>query len=224
MSEGKVSVVACEVLRKELETVIGDRDIPLYFLDQGLHRTPKLMPDRIAEAINKAQAGGAGRLALGYGLCSNGLVGVEANRPMVVPKCHDCIAMIVGSPAKYRQLFARQPGTYYLSAGWLEVAKDPLSIMELEYVESVGREDAEWVMTTELTHYTHICYLRNGLGSDINNKKRVLENCRAFGKEYMEIDCSLDYFQKLIDGPYPQADFINLDGGRKVVESMFRGA
>ena len=224
MAEGKMSVVACEVLRQELEAVIGGRDIALYLLDQGLHRRPKLMPERIAEAISQAQADGATRLALGYGLCSNGLVGVKADRPLIVPKCHDCIAMIVGSPVKYRQLFSRNPGTYYLSAGWLEVGKDPLTIMEGEYTESVGREDAEWVMKTELTHYTHFCYLRNGLGADSRHQSRVLENCRAFGKQYMELDCSLDYFRQLIDGPYPDNFFINLQAGTEVDEAMFRGA
>lgn len=224
MSEGKTSVVACEVLRQELEAVIGNRDIALYLLDQGLHRRPKLMPDRIAEAISQAEADGATRLALGYGLCSNGLVGVRADRPMVVPKCHDCIAMIVGSPVRYRRMFSQNPGTYYLSSGWLEVGKDPLTIMEDEYTESVGREDAKWVMNTELVHYTHFCYLRNGLGADNKNKSRVMENCRAFGKEYLELDCSLDYFKQLIDGPHPENFFINLQEGTRMAESMFRGA
>ena len=166
---------------------------------------------------------GATRLALGYGLCSNGLVGVKADRPMVVPKCHDCIAMIVDSPVKYRQLFSQLPGIYYLSSGWLAVGKDPLTIMEGEYTDSVGREDTEWVMKIELTHYTHFCYLRNGLGPDDGNKNRVLANCRAFGKEYMELHCSLDYFKQLIEGPYSEKIFINLDKEMKITELLFRG-
>lgn len=222
MITSKTTVIACSVLQRELEAVISHRDIDLKLLDQDLHRTPQLMPLRIKEAISQAESEGAKRLILGYGLCSNGLAGITANRPLVMPRCHDCIAMIVGSPAKYRQLFRRNPGTYYLTAGWLDVGKDPLTIVEREYSASVGLEDAMWVMNTELTHYTHFCYLKNGLGNDTFNKRRVLENCRALGKEYMELECTLDYFQALIDGPHPPDDFLSLSPEEKITEAMFR--
>lgn len=222
MGEGKLAVVACGIFQRELERVIGGRDIDLRLLDQNLHRTPQLMAEQICANIQQARQDGAQRLALGYGMCSNGLVGVRAQCPLVIPRCHDCIALLVGSPARYDRLFREHPGTYYLSAGWLEVAKDPLSIMELEYVPAVGREDAMWAMSTELAHYTHICLLDNGLGDGERLQKRVRENCQVFGKRYLEMNCTLDYFRALIQGPHREADFISLSPNQAVTESMFR--
>ena len=42
------------------------------------------------------------------------------DKTLVIPRVHDCIALFLGSDAAYRREFARYPGTYYVSAGWVE--------------------------------------------------------------------------------------------------------
>lgn len=62
---------------------------------------------------------------IGYGLCGRGTVGVVARDvPLAIPRVHDCIALFLGSDARHREQFAKHPGTYYVSAGWVE-EKDP---------------------------------------------------------------------------------------------------
>ena len=54
---------------------------------------------------------------LGYGLCSNGVVGVQTqNQPLIVPRVHDCISLFLGSAESHRNQLAEYPGTYYLTA------------------------------------------------------------------------------------------------------------
>lgn len=46
---GHIAIVACSVMKLELQAVIGARPVDLFFLEQGLHNTPQLMPSRTME-------------------------------------------------------------------------------------------------------------------------------------------------------------------------------
>ena len=60
-------------------------------------------------------------IALGYGLCGNGLAGVQARSvSLVLPRAHDCITLLMGSRARFESYFQDHPGVFYRSAGWVE--------------------------------------------------------------------------------------------------------
>ena len=107
-------IIACRVMEPELEVVrAGSQAVSIIYLEQGMHRTPKKLPEIIQERIDQA-ASYATVIVLGYGLCSNGLVGVTARcQKLIVPRCHDCISLFLGSPARYDAVFRDYPGTYY---------------------------------------------------------------------------------------------------------------
>ena len=92
------------------------------YLPTGLHDTgSKLMREAIQQAVNAAEGKGYEAIALGYALCGTGLAGVRARSvPLVIPRAHDCIALLMGSRDKYKQYFNENPGTYYRSIGWVE--------------------------------------------------------------------------------------------------------
>ena len=70
-----------------------ESNIEIRYLDQGLHRQPHKMPSLIQDQIDQVAAR-AGQIVLGYGLCSNGITGVTANKTgLIVPRCHDCITL-----------------------------------------------------------------------------------------------------------------------------------
>jgi hypothetical protein len=53
-------------------------------------------------------------------------VGIHARAvPLAIPRVHDCISLFLGSDAAYRREFARYPGTYYISAGWVQEKVQP---------------------------------------------------------------------------------------------------
>ena len=65
-------------------------------------------------------------IILGYGLCSRGVVGLRTDKStLVVPRVDDCIAIFLGSTAAYREQGMQEPGTYYLTKGWIEVGDSP---------------------------------------------------------------------------------------------------
>lgn len=221
--EGHVVLVACKVMEPELEQVRRTRPhVQVEYLEQSLHRTPQKMPERV-QAVVDSVSDGADRIVLGYGLCSNGIVGVRARaQELIVPRCHDCISFFLGSPEAYRRESDAHPGTYYLTPGWVAERKDLLGIIEDDYVKRVGREMAEWAMREELKHYTRIVLIDTGIGDIAPLRARAQENARFFGMAYEELQAGcLDYFTKLMDGPYDDGEFLRLLPGEAVTQEMF---
>ena len=209
-------------MKLEFEKVIGTRPIDLHILEQGLHNTPKLMPGHICDKVIEVAASQPEEIILGYGLCSNGVVGVGGGRvSMVAPRCHDCISMLLGSAERYQEVFKQNPGTIYLSAGWMEAGDDPLANMLAKYIPRLGEQKAMRAITLELANYTHFCYINNGLGDQQLLQARTREHCRIFKKQYKEIQGSLEYFEKLVDSPLEGPEIIRLAPGQKLDENMF---
>jgi hypothetical protein len=217
----KLGVVACDVVRSELEAAAGGRDVIMRFLPYSLHSTPQQMSGKINEGLGEVRAEGATRVGLGYGLCSNGVVGVETDEPLVMPRCHDCIAMLLGSPKRYFEMFRRHPGTYFLTDGWIRNGGDPLTSAEVKYAPRMGAKKAMRGMSLELANYKAFCLVNNGVGDHGRLKARTMENCRAFNKEFIEVEAGLDYFRSLIDGPHAEDDFITLAGGERIQNDFF---
>jgi hypothetical protein len=215
-------VIACRVMEPELDQALaeGGDEVEILYLDQGLHRTPVKLLGLVQEKIDQA-ARTASRIVLGYGLCSNGMVGVTARRQgLLIPRCHDCITLFLGSPSRYQQLFRENPGTYYLTPGWIKEKKDPLGILE-EYVLRYGHETAKWAIEEELKHYTHIALIDTGVKVMAHLRTRAMENAVVLKKQYEEIPGSLDYFRELLRGPYTEEKFLHLRLGEQVTQEMF---
>jgi hypothetical protein len=219
----ELGVVACDVVKNELLRVCEKRDIKVVCLEYALHERPKEMPLPINEAVKAMLAEGIEKVALGYGLCSNGTVGVSSEKGLVVPRCHDCIAMLLGSPERYMRMFKEYPGTYFLTDGWIRNGGDPISTVENRYAPKMGEKRAWKGMGMELANYKYVCFVNNGVGDIDSLRKRAMENAKAFSKEFFEVEADLDYFERLVEGPRDEADYIILGPDDKVVEDYFHG-
>jgi hypothetical protein len=226
------AVVACRSLQPELDALLAQKNkhnVYVHYLDQNLHRTPDVMPAEIQTAVNEVAALSDGPVVLGYGLCSNGIVGVVAPRQgLIVPRVHDCIALFLGSRQAYLKAFQKRPGAYYLTPGWVAEEKDPLGFMENDYVPRVGREEAAWGAKEELKHYTHIVLINTQAAVDRTAlRDRARENSRFFNKQLLEVDGASTYFEKLLFGPYDGVDetgvtnFVRVAAGDVVAQKPF---
>lgn len=215
-------VIACGVMEPELEAVrAGAPAVEIIYLEQGLHRTPKRLPGMIQEQIDRV-ASYATSIVLGYGLCSNGLVGVTARRQqLVVPRCHDCIALFLGSPDRYDELFRDHPGTYYLTPGWVKKNQDPLGTYQEEYLPKYGWETALRAIREGLKNYTRIALINSGMPEIETVRIRAQENAAFFGLAYREFAGNLSYFEKIVRRPFPAADFLHLPPGGTITQSLY---
>jgi len=217
-------IIACRVMEPELSYLVAGekRDVngtEIFYLEQALHRTPDKLIMTVQQKIRQEMQGAA-RIVLGYGLCAKGIVGgVPSDPELIIPRCHDCIALFLGSPDGYLERFRENPGTYYLTPGWVAEKKDPLGIIE-ENVPRYGRETAHWVMDEELKHYTHIALINTGVAEMAPLRARAMENASALKKRYEEIPGNLDYLRELLRGPYTDGKFLRLGPGEKFTQEL----
>ncbi len=216
------TIIACGSIKPELEHVKGDaKDVKVKYLPQNLHRDPDKLKKVLQEVIDKVTPED-GKIILGFGLCSNSIVGVKApSQGLYVPCVHDCIALYLGSRDKYKQLFNKFPGTYYLTKSWIGNEKDPLGLMKNEYTERVGRKMAEEAMQQEIKNYKYISFI-NTPGKDENKcLQRAKDNAEYFNKEFVEHKSNNEYFKKILFGPHEEPDFIYFKPNEKITQKKF---
>ena len=77
-------------------------------------------------------------------------------------------------------------------------------------------------MKEQLKHYTHFCLIQTGMADMAQIRKRARENANFFQKEYEEITAtSLEYFRKIMGGPYSDDCFFRIRPGEKIKADMF---
>ncbi len=214
----KYFVIACSIMKNEILR-FQTNEISFVFLEQSLHRTPQKMKPIIQAEIDRAEEQNWDYIVLSYGLCSNGILGITSkSHSIVIPRVHDCIALFLGSWEKYMEEHRKEPGTYYLTKGWIEEGKSPIGIYQ-EYCERCDKETAEWVIREELKNYTRIVLVEMGAESEVL-REHARENARFFHLRYEEIKGSLVFFEKMLHGCWDK-DFIILKPGEELTQELF---
>jgi hypothetical protein len=196
-----VVILACKVMESLLAHLLPPglaRDVQ--YLDYGLHRVPAKLTWTLQEAIDSVEE--SSLIVLGYGLCGNGLHGIQAGRhTLLIPRMDDCIAILLGSRKRYLEEFESEPGTYYLSKGWLESGSHPLKEYQ-EYVEKYGPEDAAWIMDQQYAHYERLVLVTHDeadLETYRPQAEEVAAYCAQWGLRYEEIVGSDAYVRRLVE-------------------------
>src|ERR1022692_2802610 len=175
----RFKLISCEVLFREMcdACAHSPHQVDLEFLPKGLHDLGrKPMAAKVQEAVDRTPEGVYEAILLGYGLCGNGLDGLTARHTrLVLPRAHDCIALLMGSRERYRQYFEENPGTYYRSTGWLERGQglqqlthdtigfdEPLEAMIRKYGEDNGRY-LYGELTRYRAQYSKLTFIETGL-------------------------------------------------------------
>ena len=195
-----VVVIACRVFQGILERFLPpDLAEQVTFLDYGLHEFPKKLTTALQEQIDSVEE--PSRILLGYGLCGNGLNNIQAGKnTLIIPRADDCIAIFLGSYQAYLREFNANPGTYYLTKGWLESGSDPLREYH-EMVEKYGEETGRWIMDQQYQHYRRlvlVAHTQEDLETYRPRALEVAEYCRRWDMNYEEVLGSDAYIRKLV--------------------------
>jgi hypothetical protein len=221
-------VISCKVfqplLEKHLPEEMADQ---VTFLDYGLHRVPDQLTETVQDALDAVEK--PSLILLGYGLCGNGLKGIQSRQhTLIIPRTDDCIAILLGSYQKYIEEFDATPGTYYLTKGWLESGSDPLKEYR-EYEEKYGQEDATWIMDQQYQHYERLAFIAHN-NEDLDKYRpqaqEVAAYCQRWGMRYEEILGSDNYIRRLVEksvqaGEADDEDFVVVPPNREVTQTMF---
>ncbi len=219
-------IIACDILFREICHCAAQsrQRVDLTFLPKGLHDIGAPgMAQRLQQAIDAVDASAYDAILLAYGLCNNGVCGLRAPLPLVIPRAHDCITLLLGSRERYQAYFSRHPGTYYKSTGWIERADDPnsqpnsvtaqlgISCDYQEYVAKYGEENARYLMEMLgdwLKHYNRLAYIDTGFGEFRHYQEATQREAQTRGWEYELLLGNTLLLQRLLDGDWTPEDFL----------------
>lgn len=215
---GRRKVIACATVIEEMLSFLPD-DLPYEVLDFGLHLNPAELKRVLRKKIDEASVE-VDVLLLGYGLCSMAVVGLKATTAtLVIPKTDDCIAIFLGSASAYKQQSKAEPGTYYLTKGWIEAGDTPFEEHEL-IVERFGEEKAKRMTGFLLKNYKRLALIDTGQYEIERYRDYTRSKAEEFELRFEEIDGSSRLIEKMLRGPWDE-EFAVVEPGNSVTYEDF---
>lgn len=234
----RIHVIACRVFARELCYLAARTEniIDITFLPQGLHDTPVILKNMVSDAIadiphqlaNTQMKHRPDAIALCYGLCSNGVAGVQSGEfTLVVPKTDDCIALFLGSQQRYRDVFAERPGTYWFNNGWIEAGHVPceshIAERRAEYTEKYGRENADYLIDQIsyewVKNYSTAGYISSPVYDNDEYRALTERTAQQYGWNYNELIGDTRLIEALLAGDWDEREFLVCPPGHTVMPS-----
>jgi hypothetical protein len=167
---------------------------------------------------------------LAFGLCGMATVGLKsATSTIVVPRADDCIAIFLGSQEAYLEQQRENPGSYFLSKGWIEGRIDdtpPMTQTYMRLVAKYGEERARRMQAIlearqPMRHYRRMAFIATSSEADLEKYKAVArERATSLNLRYEEVPGSLAFMQKIAAGAWDRS-FVVVPPGRAIAFADF---
>jgi len=239
----KLKLISCEVLYREMCAVIArsPNEVDAEFLPKGLHDIGcNSMRKRLQDAVDRVDPECYEAVLMGYALCGNGTAGLTARSlPVVIPRAHDCIALLMGSRERYQNYFEQNRGVYFRSTGWLERGEDlqqeTLRIVRNttgagytrdELVLRYGEENGRYLfdeLNAYQSAYRQLTYIATGLEADDRFERQARREAASKAWRYERLEGDLGLFERLLSGDWNEEDFLIVPPGWRVTATYGTG-
>ena len=236
----RLKLIACEILYREVCAAVArsPNRVDLEFLPKGLHDIGQEgMSGRLHEVLAAVDESNCDAVLFGYGLCSNGLVGLAAPTvPLVIPRAHDCITLFFGSKERYLEYFQNNPGVYFKTSGWIERGENlqqlaPQSIPEKsglamtyeELVAKYGEDNAKFLYEKlgDMTrNYRQIAFIEMGVEPDDRFERLARRQAAERGWNFEKLQGDMALIRRLVDGPWDEDEYLIVEPGCRVAPSF----
>ena len=200
----RFKLLACEILRREIDSLITSlpHHVDVAFLPQELHVIGRVrMKNRLVDYLAAVNEDQYDALLLGFALCSGGIVGLSAGKiPLVVPRAHDCITLLLGSRKRYQDYFFSNGGTYYMTTGWFEQNNALSHGIEM------------------MPFYTKLAFIETGIEPDDSYEQRARCIAEERHWEFEKITGNLSLLRQFIAGNWNE-DFLIVPPGKRIQAS-----
>jgi len=239
----RLKLISCEILYREFCAAVArsPNQVDVEFLPKGLHDVGQdAMQARLNEALDAVDESPYDAVLLGYGLCSNGVLGLEAKSiPLVIPRAHDCITLFLGSKERYLDYFERHPGVYYKTSGWIERGdgleqfsgqsiqkKSGMSWGYEELVAKYGEDNARFLqgqLDNMARNYAGLTFIEMGIEPDDRFERETRQLAAERGWKYERLAGDMALIHELVDGPWHEDRFLVVPPGSRVAASFDHG-
>lgn len=219
------------------DNIPADVELIEVWLEQGLHREPERLNRLIKEEIAAAESAGEklDAILLGYGICSQGTIGVSSDRyPIVIARAHDCITVFLGSKERYLEEFSRAPGTYWYTPGFMSGTIQPgmsekYAGVYHEFEESYEKyldkfgdpELAKYIIDSQeqawIKNYSRGAYVDSGLPGGQAVRDKAIKYCKLRNWEFEEVRGDLGLLLDLVSGNWDSERFLVIEPGSSLV-------
>lgn len=245
----KLKLLCCKALTRELSYLAAESDnnVDITYMRQGYHNAPELLNKMLQDEIDAVEGGmdphtnenGCNEsrvspmlkedfdaILIGYGLCSNGIVGLKSKKyPLVIPRGHDCISFFLGSKELYAKYFAELPGSFWYTASWIDSTSMPCAASrerELEYYREKGYDEEDIEFLLEENHnwekeYRYACYIKMPFFHRDRYSDFTRDAAKHFSWEYREINGDMGLLERFISGSWNEGDFLAVPPGGKII-------
>lgn len=200
-------IIACRVVLDEMRPFLPE-GIATEVFEISLHTRPKFLRETLQDAVSAAD-GKYDPILLAYGMCSRAVVGLVAQHShLVVPRGDDCIGLFLGSQRARHEHALEEPGTYFLTGGWIgDGSGSPFTDYD-RMVARYGAERAEALMGKMMRHYDHLTYIRMPNRAEVESDRAYARGVATrFGLEYVEIEGTARWLERLVAGDW-RSDFV----------------
>jgi hypothetical protein len=215
----RVGLLACEVFAREIgiaEAESGARILCRKMFEIGLHDRPDVLRATLQESVDSMdEEAGLDAVVLAYGLCGLGTAGLRAGRhPLVIPRAHDCITVLLGSKESYARRQRECPGCFYYTPGWNRARRVPgperEAALRAEFAARFDPEDVEFLLESEKSlwaSYHTSTYIRGGTAEDEAESAYTRRCASALGWRFEEIEGNTRLLCDLLRGPWDESRF-----------------
>ncbi len=229
----RLKLISCEVLFREMCDAVAraPHQIDVEFLPKGLHDLGSAeMRQRLQLVVDRTDRSMYDAILMGYALCGTGLAGLTAHSiPIVLPRAHDCIALLMGSRHRYQEYFDANPGVYFRSTGWLErgesleqIARNRTGVgVSLDDLIAKYGDDNGRYLYEELTAYQRayqrLTFIETGLEAGPAFEERARQEAARRNWSFEKIAGDTTLFHRMVAGDWGDSDFLTVQPGFRIV-------
>jgi hypothetical protein len=212
-------LIACATVIEEMIPLMPS-GLAHEVLEFGLHSNPDKLRTALQNAIDNAPPE-IETILLGFGLCAKAVVGLQpGSRTLVIPKADDCITIFLGSATRYKEQQQKEPGTLYMTKGWIE-SGTPLDEQREIMARKYGEQKTGILFKKMLQGYKRLAFINTGNYELEHYRIRSQELAKRLDLRYEEIRGDNSLVRRLLNGPWDD-EFVVVQPGHTVALIDFR--